>query len=95
MRNVAFAGNHWLGFPMDGTWATHVERCVQCREAYARNALADLCLDGAILWKQDQPRPKATKTPRPVTLGLDGKPERDYHATRAELKKVTRYKGES
>lgn len=70
-------------FPLDADFETHKLTCKQCGSVDARpSSLALLCLEGAVLWKNENTVP--------IKRGPVDKPEN--FATKAQVKAAMRYK---
>lgn len=82
------------GVGNDLYFSDHRGTCKRCDEAERQRRYADLCLEGAVLWKRENEkivrRPK-TNLPQ---LGLDGVVEKNYRGTKAQVKALTRYVGD-
>lgn len=74
-----------IGITMHAGFATHIRDCEQCRAAdlATPRALADLCLEGSVLWKRENVV-QEQKAPDPE--------QAKFRTTAANLRKIMRYK---
>lgn len=84
------AGNELgYGFLLDRTFFDHMRECPSCQRFSSDKpeTAIHLCLDGAVLWKKENHKPRK----RPPAMA-DGKTE--FKGTPDMLERITRYKGD-
>lgn len=76
--------NAALGVAIDDCFANHIYSCEQCKavDVAKTAALATLCLEGSILWKRENG----------VKVTKEREEKKDTVVSKAEVKKVMRYK---